>query len=55
MIRLWVFLAHCCRRGRSLVLPARARAAMCYMRTLTNIQAAVLLMLRGTDAPAYPV
>jgi len=32
-------------------LPALV-AATCYMRTLTNIQAAVLLMLRGLDAPA---
>src|SRR3954447_1614945 len=32
-------------------LPALV-AAVCYMRTLTNIQAAVLLMLRGLDAPA---
>jgi hypothetical protein len=32
-------------------LPA-LMAAVCYMRTLTNIQAAMLLMLRGMDAPA---
>jgi len=32
-------------------LPALV-AATCYMRTLTNIQAAALLMLRGLDAPA---
>ena len=32
-------------------LPALV-AATCYMRTLTNIQAAVLLMVRGMDAPA---
>lgn len=32
-------------------LPALV-AATCYMRTLTNIQAAVLLILRGMDAPA---
>ena len=32
-------------------LPALV-AAVCYMRTLTNIEAAVLLMMRGMDAPA---
>jgi hypothetical protein len=32
-------------------LPALV-AAVCYMRTLTNIEAAVLLMLRGMDAAA---
>ncbi|MGH7555357.1 MAG: hypothetical protein ACREMQ_20330, partial [Longimicrobiales bacterium] len=32
-------------------LPALV-AATCYMRTLTNIQAAVLLLLRGMDVPA---
>lgn len=27
-------------------------AATCYMRTLTNIQAAVVMLLRGAEAPA---
>ena len=39
------------RRFRREYLPALV-AATCYMRTLTNIQAAVLLMLRGLDVPA---